>query len=145
MAYKPTVKFKLLSKDAKLPQYAHDTDAGFDIYSVEDKTLVPGERCVFKTGLASEIPHGWYVQIFDRSGLALKSGIKTMAGVIDVGYRGEWGVIVVNLGNEPVKIEKGDRIAQGILLQVPQAEIVQVQELSETKRGEGGFGSTGKK
>lgn len=139
------LKFKKLSPDAKVPRYSHPDDAGFDICSLEEKTLQPGERYAFKTGLASEIPSGWYVQIFDRSGLAIKNGIKTMAGVIDSGYRGEWGIILVNLGSNPVTIQKGDRIAQGVLLQTTQAEIIEVQELSDSSRGEGGFGSTGER
>lgn len=138
------LKFKLIVPEAKLPRYAHPEDAGFDLYSIEEKTLKPGERHVFKTGLSSEIPPGWYVQFFSKSGLAAKSGFSTLAGVIDSGYRGEWGVIAVNLGNEPIKISKGDKIAQGILLPITQPTIVQSNELSPAERGEGGFGSSGK-
>lgn len=143
MTGKPTLKFKLLLPSAKLPKYAHPDDAGFDIYTIESKTLQPGERYAFKTGLTSEIPVGWYVQIQDRSGLAVKAGVKTMAGVIDAGYRGEWKIVVINLGDKAVEIKKGDRIAQGILIPARQAEIVSADTLSASGRQEAGFGSTG--
>lgn len=142
---KPTIKFKLLSPDAKLPSYAHNDDAGFDIYSVESVTLEPGQRHIFKTSLTSEIPQGWFISFRDKSGLAAKHGLHTLGGVIDAGYRGEWGVILVNNGQEAVTIEKRDKISQGILQPAEQAEIVEVEDLSGTQRGEGGFGSTGKK
>ena len=142
---RPTIKFKLLSPDSKLPQYAHSDDAGFDIFSVETVVLEPGQRHVFKTGLTSQIPQGWFVSVRDKSGLAAKHGLHTMGGVIDAGYRGEWGVILVNNGQEVVTIEKGDKIAQGIMQQAEQAQIELVEVLEDTERGEGGFGSTGKK
>lgn len=142
---KPIIRFKLLSPDAKLPQYAHADDAGFDIFSIESANLEPGQKHVFKTGLTSQIPQGWFVSFRDKSGLAAKHGLHTMGGVIDAGYRGEWGVILVNNGQEPVAIEKGDKVAQGILQPAEQAMIEQVEELSGTERGDGGFGSTGKK
>lgn len=141
----PLLKFKLLNPEAKLPQYAHDTDAGFDIFSVETVTVKPGERHIFKTGLASEIPLGWYVQFFDKSSIPVKFGLHAMGGVIDSAYRGEWGVIMINLGQEDVTIEAGDKIVQGVFLPIIQPEIVETEELSETDRGEGGFGSTGRK
>lgn len=138
------VKFQLLRADSKLPQYAHDSDAGFDIFSTETKILAPGERYVFQLGIASEIPEGYFVSFRDKSGLAAKYGIHTLAGVIDSGYRGEWGIVIVNTGGEPVTINKGDKIAQGILQPALQAKIVEVAKLSDTERGSGGFGSTGK-
>ena len=144
MVERPILKFKLLSPDAKLPSYAHTDDAGFDVYSIEEKTLKPGERHVFKTGLVSEIPVGWYVQFFSKSGLAAKAGLATLGGVIDTGYRGEWGVIAVNLGNEPITISKGDKVAQGIMLPITQPKIVQSNKLTDAERGGGGFGSSGK-
>lgn len=139
------VKFQLLREGAKLPAYAHPGDAGFDLYSTETKTLEPGERYVFQLDIASEIPQGFFVSFRDKSGLAAKYGLHTLAGVIDSGYRGEWGVVIVNTGTEPVTINKGDKIAQGILQEAPQAKIVEVEKLSETERGSGGFGSTGKR
>lgn len=145
MAKKPIILFKKLSKDAIIPKYAHDTDAGFDLYCLERKTLTTGERYTFQVGISSEIPNGWFVSIRDKSGLAVKAGIHTLAGVIDSGYRGEWGIVLTNLGESECTFEKGDKIAQGILQQATQAEIMEVTELSETERGLGGFGSTGRK
>lgn len=145
MTQRLVLKFKKLHPDAVIPTYAHDTDAAFDIYTIEKKSLKPQKRHVFKTGLASEIPDGWWVSIRDRSSLPAKFGLHTMAGVIDAGYRGEWGVVMVNLGEEEYKVEKGDKIAQGILEKVNRAKIIEVNELLETERGEGGFGSTGRK
>lgn len=145
MPNNPVIKFQLLRADAKLPQYAHNTDAGFDIYSTETKILASGERYVFQTGLSSEISEGYFVSLRDKSGLAAKYGLHALAGVIDSGYRGEWGVVIVNTGQDPVTINKGDKIAQGILQPAPQAKIVAVDNLSETERGSGGFGSTGRR
>lgn len=142
---KPVLKIKLLHKDAKLPTYAHPGDAGFDLFATETIRLAPGETHLFKLGIVSEIPRGWYVALRDRSSLASKHSLHNLAGTIDAGYRGEWGIIMVNLGKKPVRIEKGDRIGQGILLPAVWAEIAETDELSETKRGRGGFGSTGQK
>lgn len=145
MVKKPTLKFKLLKKDAKLPTYANPGDAGFDLYSTEEKTLRPGRQHTFMLGIASEIPRGWYVAIRDRSGLAAEYGLHNLAGTIDAGFRGEWGIVVVNLGKKAVSVQKGDRIGQGILLPVTRANITRVRQLSASKRGKGGFGSTGRK
>lgn len=145
MPKRPVLKIKLLRTEAKLPRYHHDDDAGFDLFSMEDKTLKPGESHLFRLGIASEIPHGWYVALRDRSGFAARHGLHNLAGTIDAGYRGEWGIIMVNLGKKAVKIKKGERIGQGILLPAVQAKITETEELSQTKRGEGGFGSTGRK
>lgn len=138
------IKFKLLKKGAILPAYAYQGDAAFDIYSFENKVLKSGQHGVVKTEIASEIPEGYFVSIRDRSGLAAKHGVHTLAGVIDAGYRGEWGIVLINLGKENFKIKKGERIAQGILHKLPKAEIVEVKNLDETERGDGGFGSTGR-
>jgi len=144
-AKKPVIKFLRLNSDATLPKYAHDDDAAFDISSVISQTIKKGEIKTFLTGLASEIPNGWYVSIRDRSGLAVNFGLHVLAGVIDAGYRGEWKMTLVNLSKKSYKITKGERIAQGILLPSPQAKIVEVNKLSDSKRGEKGFGSTGRK
>lgn len=141
----PILKFKLLNVDARLPKYAHEDDAGFDLYSTETVTLKPGQRHTFQLGLMSEIPQGWFVSIRDKSGLASNSGLHTMAGVVDSSYRSEWGVVLINHGDRDYTVEKDDKIAQGILQPASQAEIVEVQELSETTRGSGGFGSTGRR
>lgn len=140
----PVLNFKLLSPKAKLPQYAYPDDAGFDLYSTETVTLKPGQQHAFQLGLVSEIPVGWFVSVRDKSGLASKHSLHTMGGVIDSGYRGEWAVVLVNHGDQDYTVEEGDKVAQGILQQAPQAEIVEVDRLSDTSRGTGGFGSTGK-
>lgn len=145
MVERPLLKFQILNEDAKLPQYAHEDDAGFDLYATEEVLLKPGGRHIFKLGIASQIPHGWFVSLRDRSGLAAKQGLHILAGVVDSGYRGEWGAVVVNLGEDAVSIKKGDRVAQGILQPVAHAKIEQAAQLSETERGKGGFGSTGRK
>ena len=145
MAKKPVIKFLLLNVDAVLPTYAYPGDAAFDLYSTSAAVLKKGEYKVVPTGLSSEIPKGYFVSFRDRSGLAAKEGIHTMAGVIDSGYRGEWGVVLINLGKKAYRIQKGERIAQGILQPAPQALIKRVKKLTEAKRGRGGFGSTGKK
>jgi dUTP pyrophosphatase len=142
---KKIIKFILLNKNAKLPSYAHDGDAAFDIYSVENVTLKKRKVYLVKTGVVSEIPEGYFVSFRGKSGLAAKFGIDVLGGVIDSSYRGEWVVILTNLGQENYKIEKGDKIAQGLLQPAPMARIVEVKKLSETTRGEGKFGSTGKK
>lgn len=139
------LKFKLLNPEAKLPQYAHDTDAGMDLFSIEEKVLNPGERHIFQLGLSAEIPHGNFISIRDKSSVPAKFGVHTLGGVIDEGYRGEWGVILINLSNEAHKVEVGDKIAQAVLQPVSYPEVLQVDELSETKRGSGGYGSTGRK
>lgn len=140
-----TVKFILLNKDAKLPSYAHDDDAGFDIYSNESVILKKGEYKAISTQVSSEIPKGYFVSFRDKSGLAFNFGLHVLGGVIDAGYRGEWKVIMVNLGKKSYKFEKGDKVAQGILQIVPHAKIVESKKLTESKRGKNGFGSTGKK
>lgn len=131
-----------------LPQYETKASAGVDLRANIDTpvTLQPLERSLIKTGLFLEIPEGFEAQVRPRSGLALKKGISipNSPGTIDADYRGEVGVILVNLSNEPFTIEDGDRIAQLIFAEVTQAEWSLVEELTETERGAGGFGSTGK-
>ena len=138
------VKFKKLHPDAKVPIYASENAAAFDLYSVEDVEIMPGQTILVKTGLAIEIEHGHCFQFWDRSGLGAK-GIHHFAGLGDSDYRGEWKIVLYNSTNAPYKIEKGDRIIQAVIVSVARAEFEEVSELSETKRGEGGFHSTGKK
>jgi len=138
------IKFIKTKGNAILPTYAHTTDAGFDLYSCEDYVLKPGERHVFNIGLISEFPDGYFVVIKPKSGLAVKAGIDVLAGIIDSGYRGEWGVVLINFGSEPYEFKTGDKIAQGIILAYEQASLVEANELGESERGMGGFGSTGK-
>jgi dUTP pyrophosphatase len=115
-----------------------------DLASREDKTLQQGEQHLFKLGFAMAIPEGTVALVWDRSGMAAKHGIKTMAGVIDCTYRGEVGVVLVNVRKEPYGVKKGDRIAQMLIQPVHTASIEVVEELSETVRGDGGFGSSGR-
>lgn len=130
---------------AQMPTYAHPGDAGMDVRSIEDLILAPGARALVHTGLVFQLPPDAEAQVRPRSGLALKHGVTVLnsPGTIDAGYRGEVGVILVNLGQEPFKVEKGMKIAQVVVSRVEQAEIVEVQETDETDRGSGGFGSTG--
>jgi dUTP pyrophosphatase len=136
-------KVKLLSPNAKAPAYAHDGDAGMDVYSCEDYNLQPGERHMFKLGFSAEFDAGFVCLVWDRSGLAAKQGLTNLAGVIDASYRGEYGIVVLNTSSEPVNIKKGDRIAQLLIQAVQRVDVQVVQELSDTSRQGGGFGSTG--
>ncbi|MFN5443446.1 MAG: dUTP diphosphatase [Crocinitomicaceae bacterium] len=132
-----------------LPAYETIGSAGLDIraFIEESITLKPFERKLVKTGLFLEIPIGYEAQVRPRSGFALKNGVTVLnsPGTIDADYRGEVGVILINLSQEKVEIHSGDRIAQLVFAKVEQAEWTEVETLSETERGEGGFGSTGKK
>jgi len=129
-----------------LPRYASEDAAGLDVSSAEDRTLEPGERHAFATGFAIEIPRGYEVQVRPRSGLAFKHGITCLntPGTIDSDYRGEVKVILVNLGQEPFEVRRGERIAQLVPAPVLHADFIEVGELEETARGAGGFGSTGR-
>ena len=173
------IKVKKLHKDAIIPKRAHASDAGFDIYALEDKLIEPGETALVKTGLAFELPPGYEMQIRPRSGITLKTKLRVQLGTVDSGYAGEVGVIVDNNGrttdaidlregrtcpascnqaitldgdyiptNEmykafPYIIRKGDRIAQAVIQRLPDVELVEVEELGDSERGAGGFGSTG--
>ena len=128
-----------------VPAYATAHAAGLDVVSAEDVTLAPGGRHAVATGFAMAIPEGYEVQVRPRSGLALKHGISlpNTPGTIDADYRGELKVILINLGEEPFVIARGDRIAQLVVAPVQVARFAEVEELDETARGAGGFGSTG--
>lgn len=134
---------KRIHPSASLPTRAHPTDAGLDLATIDAITLPPGERCKVLTGLQIAIPDGHVGLIADRSSMALR-GVKTGGGVIDQDYRGELGVILLNTSNEPVRIEKGDRVAQLLVVPVCRALVMEVGELSKTTRGIDGFGSSGK-
>jgi dUTP pyrophosphatase len=138
------IKIKKLYDDVKLPSYAHEGDAGIDIYSYENYELKPNERKVFKTGITSSFPDGYVALIWDRSGNAAKKGLKTMAGVIDSGYRGEWGIVLLNTSIETHIIKKDDKIAQCLIQPIINADIEEVNDLDLSERGEKGFGSTGR-
>nr|WP_287153381.1 dUTP diphosphatase [Candidatus Solincola tengchongensis] len=139
------LRIKRLRPDVELPSYAHPGDAGLDIRSAEEVVLQPGERALVSTGFAMALPEGYAAFVQPRSGLASKHGISIVntPGLIDCHYRGEVKVILVNLGGEPFRVRKGDRIAQMVIQRVERAEVLEVEELEDTARGEGGFGSTG--
>jgi dUTP pyrophosphatase len=139
----PPLRVRLVHPDASLPTRAHPTDAGLDLATIDAVTLHPGERCKVLTGLQIAIPDGHVGLIADRSSMAL-CGVKTGGGVIDQGYRGELGVILLNTSNEAVHLQKGDRIAQLLVVPVCTAQVIAVCALSETTRGASGFGSSGK-
>jgi dUTP pyrophosphatase len=141
---------KIINKSQHpLPNYETIASAGMDLRADLEApiTLVPLGRVIVKTGLFIELPMGYEAQVRPRSGLAIKKGITVLnsPGTVDADYRGEIGVILVNLSNEDFVIENGERIAQLIIAKHERAEWIEVQELSETSRGEGGFGSTGVK
>ena len=142
----PDVLITRLDPDLPLPAYEHPGDAGMDLRSRIDVTLAPGERQLVPTGMAIALPDGYVALVCARSGLALRHGIGLVnaPGVIDAGYRGEIGVILVNHDpTTPVTLTRGDRIAQLVIERVERARLVEVSELPGSHRGEGGFGSTG--
>ncbi|MGH6615983.1 dUTP diphosphatase [Sphingomonas sp.] len=132
--------------DLPLPAYATHGAAGMDVVSAEDTTLAPGGRAAVATGFAIAIPEGFEVQVRPRSGLALKYGVTCLntPGTIDSDYRGEVKIILANLGTEPFVIARGDRIAQLVPAPVQRALLDEVENLDDTVRGTGGFGSTGR-
>jgi dUTP pyrophosphatase len=138
------IKIKKLRDDAIIPRYSHVGDAGMDLFSVEENFILkPMEKKLISTGLSIELPEGYVALIWDKSGIA-NEGIKTMGGVIDSNYRGECKVILINLSSKDYEIKKYQKIAQVLIQSIEKAEILEVEKLSETKRGENGFGSTGK-
>lgn len=147
MSTKPVrLPIKRLDPTIELPSYAYAGDAGLDLRSSEDVTLEPFERRLISTGLAIAIPEGYAGFVQPRSGMALNHGLSmaNTPGLIDSHYRGELKVIAINLDpREPISIKRGDRIAQLVIQQVPVVSLVEVEELDETDRGTGGFGSSG--
>lgn len=140
------VLVRRLDPDLPAPSYAHPGDAGADLVAAVDVTLAPGERAVVPTGVAIAVPPGYAAFVHPRSGLAARLGLALVnaPGTVDAGYRGEIKVIVVNLDPaEPIHLGRGDRIAQLVVQPVLRAEFVEVDELPDSDRGEGGFGSTG--
>lgn len=136
-----------LDPELPLPAYATTGDAGLDLLSAEELTLKPGERTAVPTGIAVAIPEGYAGFVHARSGRALREGLALVnaPGLIDSGYRGEIKVIVVNLdATEPIHVARGDKIAQLVIQPVVQADVVEVDSLPASERGEGGFGSTGR-
>ena len=143
------ILIKRLSKEVSLPKYETSGSSGMDLAAYIDSNINidPGQTAIIPTGLALSIPKGFEVQIRPRSGLAAKQKISVLntPGTIDADYRGEIKVILINLGKETFKVEKGLRIAQMVVCPVVQAQLKEVDDLSETERGKGGFGSTGTK
>lgn len=139
------VQIQKLRPHAVVPEYAHSGDAGVDLYAAEDHVLKPDERVLAPTGIAVAIPDGHEGQVRPKSGLALKQGLSVVntPGTVDAGYRGEVGVILINLGQETVEIRRGQKIAQMVFAKVERASFEVVEKLGDTSRGAGGFGSTG--
>ena len=143
---KKVVEFKKINPDAIIPDYAHDGDAGMDLYSVVDEVIEPFTWKLIPTGLACKLPKGTEGQVRSKSGIALKNGVFVLntPGTVDENYRGEIGVILYNLNaKEPFIIKKGQKIAQYVINCVEYVDTIEVTELDTTSRGEGGFGSTG--
>lgn len=140
------LEIKRLDDGLPMPAYAHEGDAGLDLYAAEDVTLQPGARALVATGIAAAIPEGYAGFVQPRSGLAVRHGLSLVntPGLIDSHYRGEIKAIAINLDpTTPIHIRRGDKIAQLVIQRVERCELVEVSELDETVRGEGGFGSTG--
>jgi dUTP pyrophosphatase len=137
------LKVKKIQVDAKVPHYSHKGDAGLDLFSSVDSVLNKGEVKAVPTGIQVAIPEGHVGLIWDKSGISLK-GVHRLAGVIDSGYRGEVRVVMTNLGEKLFVVKRGMKIAQLLIQPVMDVEVVEVDELEETSRGQNGFGSTGK-
>ena len=138
------IKIERVDKELDMLRYAHETDAAMDLYASSSHTIAPMERVIVKSGIKMAIPVGYVGLIWDRSGLAAKYSLHTMAGVIDSGYRGEIGIVLINLGSEEFAVEKGMRVAQIIIQPCLNVSVSEVESLDdETERGDGGFGSTG--
>ncbi len=139
------LKYKLLSQDAVRPTRSHDGDLGYDLYANEEVVIQPNEKQKVGTGVAFQFPSGWGGFVKDRSSMATKTDLETIGGVIDNGYIGELFIVFVNYGHEVQVIEKGQKIAQMVLIPVANFELEQVDQLiARDDRGTGGFGSTGK-
>lgn len=140
------MNIKVKKLDQALPdlKYEKEGDAGFDVYARETITLLPGERKGIPTGISIELPQGYVSLVWDKSGLGIREGLKTIGGVIDAGYRGEYIVGMVNLSDQPYTFERGHKIAQVLIQKVEQVHFKYEEELSETDRGASGFGASGK-
>ena len=137
------ILIKKLNPEAKIPAYTLAGDAGMDLYSITDAALAPGEKISCPTGVAIKIPEGYVGLIWDKSGLAHKSGITSIGGVYDSNYTGEYIIGLVNLGKEGYVIKRGQKIAQILIQKIESPEIESVDEMPQTVRGENRFGSTG--
>jgi len=139
------VNFLKLSKNVEPPEYALNSDVGFDLKAFEDASLYPLEQKNVRTGIVLEIPKGYVGLVRDRAGIVQKMNVHTVAGTFDSGFRGEISIMLVNMGEKTVEIEKGMRIAQIILIPVVKAKLIERDRLSSTVRGNRSFGSTGMK
>ena len=141
------VKITKIKDNAIIPSYAHEGDAGMDLYSTEDYLIKPRERILISTGIKIALPKGYEAQVRPKSGLAINKGLTVLntPGTIDSDYRGEIGVILINLSDEEYQIKKETKVAQVVFKKVYEAEFEEVNNLDETTRDEGGFGSTGLK
>lgn len=137
------LKIKRLSPQAILPTRAHSTDCGLDIYSLETASVFPNQGYTFSTGIAGEFEPGYLGMLTDRSSMA-KIGLKLAGGIIDPDYRGELKVVLRNLASTPTTVTKGQRIAQLLIVPIFTPDVIEVEELSETERGDKGFGSSGR-
>lgn len=138
------LKVKILSPTACAPKKAYCSDAGYDVSSNQELVIEPGQRAAVSTGIAVQCNVGYYTRVAPRSGMAARSGIDVLAGVIDSSYEGEIKVILVNHGQEPFKISLGDRIAQLIVTKIQESDqVLVVDSFEKSDRGSGGFGSTG--
>lgn len=137
------IRIRRLDKELELPRYNNPTDAALDLRSRESQVLRPMEKKLIMTGIQVQIPTSHVGLIWDRSGLAAKHSIHTLAGVIDSGYRGEIGVVMINLGNQDFAVERGMRIAQMVVQPVLNVDVKEVEDLDDSDRGKRGFGSSG--
>lgn len=146
------IKIKKLHENAVTPVFAHSTDTGFDLFTVENTEVEPKEKAIVKTGLAFDLPHGWGIQVRNKSGITMKgvpnllgdnADITVYIGTVDSAYRGEVGIMIKNETSNKIIIPSGIKLAQGVLERVYQCNFEEVSYISKTDRGEGGFGSTG--
>jgi len=137
------IKVKKIKEISKTPQKNHSSDAGWDLFSVENIIIPKQSRAIISTGISTEIPEGYCALIWDRSSMGSK-GFHRFAGVIDCSYRGEWKVILCNFSQTNHEIKSGDKIAQAIIQKVEDVLFIEVDELSDTERGKKGFGSSGR-
>lgn len=139
------LKVKKLDPKAKLPTFAHSTDAGMDLYALSSHLIKKGQSCRIETGIAIELPKGTVGLVWDKGGLSHLHGLKTLGGVFDEGYSGDVTVCLINLGQEDYQIKAGDKVAQYIIQKVEKPNVIKlVQEISSGQRGEKRYGSTGR-
>lgn len=138
------VKIKKNHPDAVVPHFSREGDIGLDLYSIEDKIIPAGQKAIVSTGIIMILPQGYAGLIWDRSGMAGNYGIKTMGGVFDPNYQGEWKIILLNTSDQDYEVKKGDRIAQALIQKIAIPTFEEIDELPESNRGDGSFGSSGR-